>query len=420
MTDSRSLIPEDAAGRAAVKAAVKDQAEQLLAQRGGGLFPADMTPVQAVALAKLAVRYGLDPFAEELTIFQGKPYFGLKGTLRIANEHPMYRGFECRPGTDEERTAFRVGQTEHFWVATVYRKDRDYPIVNFGRAGGAGDRNALRDSFGPELARKRAVHRAHRDAFALPALGIEEAPASVDRMPAAPVDASDVWDIEDGDVVDGDVIDFDAIDFDAPPHEIRADQIKAIHAAATSLGWSEEVYRQALRDCFGFASSLELTENQASAFLEVMMAEEEAARAEQRRVRLPAGWLTAAMRRLAGEDRDDPPLSSPMPPAAEIPPEGAPVAASPSDSAAGGKPPDAGIRDADIPGSMALAQQRTIAQETKRLGYTDLQLAGFCAHRYGGRTLEQLSYAQAEDLANFLTNSQRRDPKPIGGKEAGR
>jgi hypothetical protein len=408
---TRSLMPIDAAAR---RALIREQADQMLAQRGAGLFPGEMTELQAIALGKLAVSYGLDPFAEELILFQGKPYLSIRGAERIANDHPQYRGFECRPGTAEERTAHRVGDEEHFWIATVYRADRDVPAVNFGRAGGPGDKNYLKTSHGPELARKRALHRALRDAFALPALGIEEAPSSADRAggpapsdpsPAVPSPEAEVWDIEDGEV----------IDFDASPPVIRGDQIRAIHAAATRIGWNDETYRQALHDCFGAASSKELSTNQASALLDVLIAEEDAAIAEQRRVRLPAGWLTQAMRRFAGEADDIPASISPMPPAAERPPEGAAMAPAPSASAAGGSP-----SDADMPGSMALAQHRQIAQEAKRLGYSDLQLAGFIAHRYAGRKMEELSYTQAEDLVSFLQNTQRRDPKPIGGKEAAR
>lgn len=272
---TRALAPVDHAAQQ--RALVKDQAEQMLAQRGaGGLFPRDMSELQAVALAKLAVAYRLDPFAEEIILYQAKPYLTLRGAERVANDHPQFDGMEVRPATDAERKAFRARDDEHLWVATVWRKDRRLPFVNYGRCGPS-DRNALKDAWGPELAMKRAKHRALRDAFSLPALGIDEAGHGRDSGPAAA-------EREVSDVIDGELV---TQRDERPP--LRSEQTKAIHAIVRGLRWTEMEYRELLRDCFGVDSSQDLSEAQAAALLETLKAQEDAlaeAQSDERRAEI--------------------------------------------------------------------------------------------------------------------------------------
>jgi hypothetical protein len=262
---------------------------------------------------------------------------------------------------------------------------------------------------------KRAKHRALRDAFSLPALGIEEVGGG---MPAAAIDGE----VEDDDLIAGELVAGDLTwpptERSAPPPTSQA-QSRAIHATVRELGWSDAQYREALTLCFAVTSSKDLTENQASAFLEALRAEQEAAQFEQRQVRLPRGWLIDAMRRLAGEDRaddggtaHDAELASAVMGVQPAEPGALPVEAA-------ALPPSLNA-DADVPGGIQLAQLRAIQAEAKRLGYSNLQLAGFVEHRYRGRKLDDLSYAQAEDLKTFLEKTPQAEPKAIGGKEVRR
>src|SRR4030095_12257328 len=104
----------------------------------GGLFPRVVAAVRAAALARLALAYGLDVLVgEEVLLYQGKPYLTVRGAMRIANRHPMFEGIECNPATAEERRNFRAGPAEHLWVARVWRRDRRFPVVGYGRGGTA-------------------------------------------------------------------------------------------------------------------------------------------------------------------------------------------------------------------------------------------------------------------------------------------
>lgn len=245
---------------------LKDTASIYMAHIGG-TFPRDMTQQQAGALARLALTYRLDPFGEEIILYQGRPYLTLRGAERIANDHVQYDGMEVRPATDPERQAFRARDEEHLWVATIWRKDRRLPFVNYGRCGPA-DRNALKDTWGPELAMKRAKHRALRDAFSLPALGIDEAAPGRQTGPAA-------VERELTDVIDGELVgrDLDRETGEIRP-EIRDDQKTAIHAVVRAIGWSNDEYRELLRAAFHVTSSLGLSEAQAAALLETLHAVE--------------------------------------------------------------------------------------------------------------------------------------------------
>lgn len=230
--------------------------QQLLKQRGG-LFPTDMTEGQAAILARLSLLYDLDPFSDDLMLLGGKPYLTLTGALRIANAHDQFDGLECSPATTEERTAFRCRDDEELWIARCYRRDRRVPSVGYGRASKT-EQNPVSRTFAPEMAQKRAKHRALRDAFSLPLAGNEDAPLVIDAEPQAEPEPL----------------------YSTPL--ITPDQTKAIHAIARSSGFDTEHYRDALRRMFGVDSSQELTQAQAQAAIEAFAAEAPAPTAEDR------------------------------------------------------------------------------------------------------------------------------------------
>lgn len=238
---SAMAVDDDLAGR---------EARKLLkhAAAGGGLFPRDLTEVQAVQLARLSIAYGLDPYAEELIIYQSKPYLTLKGALRLANQHRAFEGLECTPATDAERKAFRCRDEEHLWKATVWRSDRRVPVVNYGRAH-PGDGNPVSQKWAQEMAQKRAKHRALRDAFSMPLPGRE-----------ADEESPQHWEHR-GPVIEGEATELP---------EIRSDQIKAIHTIAGLLRWSDAEYRDVLAHTYRVSSSKDLTEGQAASFLEML------------------------------------------------------------------------------------------------------------------------------------------------------
>ncbi len=232
----------------------KARALQILeqARAGSPMFPKDLTPSQAGTLARITLRYGLDPLLNELTIYQGRPYLTIDGRERIANEHPAFNGMEIRPATDDERKGFRCAEDEHLWVCTVWRKDRQFPQVGYGRAGGRGDRNPVSRDFPQEMAQKRAKHRALRDAFSIPIPGHEE---MTDYRPQLLP--------EMGEVIDGEVVTID---------NPSTNQQKAmIHASIKQLGWTDDEYREVLHATFGVQSSMELAEGQAAAITEMLV-----------------------------------------------------------------------------------------------------------------------------------------------------
>lgn len=293
---------------------VKRQATFYLehAKAGSPAFARDLTPIQAAEMARVALAYGLDPLMGELTIYQGRLYVGIDGRTRKATEHPAYDGMELVPATEAERKAFRCGEDEFLWICRVWRKDRRFPFVGYGRAGGASDRNPVSKQYGQEMAQKRAKHRALRDAFSIPLPGQEEADNW--QPPAA---ESRAVDYATGEIIDGEVR-------EAAPPDPRTDQLAAIHVQVKSLGWSEAQYRALLRDAFGVESSKDLSEGQASALLESLAAigesesEVEALARVKERVDRMLGGRSAldALREVTSDDLEPEPTkpeSSPHP-----------------------------------------------------------------------------------------------------------
>lgn len=199
------------------------------------LFPGDLknNPDMALAVARVAVAYGLDPLMGELIPYQGKPYLTIDGRIRIADRHPAYDGYDIEPASEVERKALGAGSDQAVWKCTVYRKDRKRPTVAYGRAGGQADPNsAAKNTWTAEIAQKRAIHRALRAAFPAPIPGLEES--------------------------------------------LSPEQLRAIHAYDNDAGVTPEERSATLVDTFGVEHSNELTKDQASAYLDERVIEVDA------------------------------------------------------------------------------------------------------------------------------------------------
>lgn len=256
-----------------------DFAGQLMkhAAAGGPMFPKDLSQSQATIMARIAIAYGLDPIAGELTVYQGRMYLTIEGRVRVANSHPAFDGMECVPASDDERKAFRCGEDEHLWVCRVWRKDRRFPFVGYGRSAGKSDRNPVSRDYAQEMAQKRAKHRALRDAFSLPLPGREE------DNDDTPMNQTRRYEATDAQIIEGVVIDQEA------PEPITPEQIRGIHTIVGKLAWSEDEYRDVLRHTYQVDTSKDLTEGQAAAVLEMLHVLHEQGTAEPFLARIPKG-----------------------------------------------------------------------------------------------------------------------------------
>lgn len=270
--------------------AAKSLATTLIAHKGVGVFPQNMTDAQAVEMARVALAYSLDPFLAEIMLYQGNLYVTYRGRLRKAQEHPAFDGIEEPEAlNDAERKAFRVEDGELMFRCRVWRKDRRLPFVGYGRAGGSSDKNPI--SKAPagalDMAMERAKRRALTDAFALPLPNAEDADYRVETL--AP-DPSRIIDMTTGEI---------------QPSPIRPDQIKAIHAIATALKWPDSEYRQMLQDTFGVDTSKALSEADASAVIDLLAKEQAAAvdQAEREKHAAEAAALNAEVEAKGGARR---------------------------------------------------------------------------------------------------------------------
>ena len=208
---------------------------QEMADRILPMWQKECTPEQARNVARLALLYGLDPFADEIIPYRGRPYIGLAGRLRKAHESGKFQGIiDDRLATDEERRANGVNAADTLWYVSVKRADWIRPNGRFGRFKG-GETTVTGDP--PLMARNRALRRALKEAFpmSLPGVLEDEAVETVEREP------------ERVTVVE----------------MANQGQIAALHILKEKLGLSEEQYHQELRRFYCVGSSKELTTFQA-------------------------------------------------------------------------------------------------------------------------------------------------------------
>lgn len=277
----------------------------LYMSHAGGLFPKDMTPKQAGIMARLSLAYGLDPLADELLLFQGKPYLTIQGRTRKALDHPEYDGLECEPATEEERKAHRVADDEFFYIARVWRKDKRFPFPGYGRAGGRADKNPVSGQYGQEMAIKRAKSRALRDAFSMPLPDFEDQQNERTADTTRRYEVAPVIDAEA--IVLRDDVDTDTGEIAESGSDSHKGPIAKIHTLVSLMKWSDEEYRTLLREAFDVGSSTELPDGQATALCECLEsvlanAQEEGRRVETAEIVERMKGSAATFRSLDGDD----------------------------------------------------------------------------------------------------------------------
>lgn len=168
--------------------------EKMLQRMEGVKFPQDMTPVQREMLAEAAITYQLDPVMNELMLFQGNLFVSIDGRYRKAQETGNLAGVETRPATQEERTAWGIGDDDYFFRSEVYVKGVERAFVGWGRVRAVETKapaDPRKRGFRPletnpqRMAEKRAEAQALRKAFHIPlpsaeTIGEEAYPDAID------------------------------------------------------------------------------------------------------------------------------------------------------------------------------------------------------------------------------------------------
>lgn len=234
MVDRQLAIVKQANALEVPEEEVRTMATSVLA-----LFPKDATPEQARNVAKLAILYGLDPLADEIIPYRGKPYITIAGRLRKAHESGKFQGIiDDRPATEEEKRVHGVAAQDYFYYVSVKRSDWIRPNGRFGRFK-ATEPTVTGDPM--LMARKRALRRALTEAFNMPLPGLyqDEHVETMEREPEA-----------------GTVIEM-----------ANQGQITAIHALKAQLKMTDEQYRGELQRFYCVDSSTKLTTFQADDLL---------------------------------------------------------------------------------------------------------------------------------------------------------
>ena len=168
-------------------------------------FPQALQPAEVQLLATVAISYGLDPLMGELSIYQGRPYVGIDGRLRKAQETGRFAGIESRPATLAEREAWQIPDEDFFFRCEVYSKGVDRPFVGWGRVF---ERETHGKGFKPtetnpqRMAEKRAEAQALRKAFHIPLPSSEDIGAVDMELPPVPVGNCRVVDAQTGEVTE--------------------------------------------------------------------------------------------------------------------------------------------------------------------------------------------------------------------------
>jgi len=79
-----------------------------------------LVPDQIQSILAYASRYGLDAYRSHVVIYYGKPYVGLDGYLYHAGRSGKDYSLESRPMTTEELAQYKIGETDHAWIAKVH------------------------------------------------------------------------------------------------------------------------------------------------------------------------------------------------------------------------------------------------------------------------------------------------------------
>lgn len=137
---------------------------------------AALAPEVSRALERYAKQYGLDYYRGHVVLMYGQPYIGLDGYLYHANRSGIKYCLESRPMTTSELKQYKVGNTDHGWLATVNLIDTNEKFNGVGivtyeemTAKSPRDDTKLRSPVVAakpwQLAQKRAEWQAMRRAF---------------------------------------------------------------------------------------------------------------------------------------------------------------------------------------------------------------------------------------------------------------
>jgi len=131
---------------------------------------------KVAALMNYAYKYNLDPFRGHLVLMYGKPYITIDGYLFHARKSGRPYILRARPLTTQEEKQYKVGKSDHAWVAELTFTDTGTTVTGLGivtydemTAKSSRDDTKLRSPVVAahpwQLAQKRAEWQALRRAF---------------------------------------------------------------------------------------------------------------------------------------------------------------------------------------------------------------------------------------------------------------
>ena len=91
-----------------------------------------LLPEQVKALMDYAYKYHLDPARGHVVLMYGKPYFTIDGYLYHATQSGRSYSLRARPLTKEEEEQYKVGPTDHAWVAELTFTDTGSIFTGLG------------------------------------------------------------------------------------------------------------------------------------------------------------------------------------------------------------------------------------------------------------------------------------------------
>lgn len=266
MTNPKNPQLTDSQSQALV--VVSPEQVALEVQRIKPMFSADCNKEQLATLAQMAIAYGLDPVAGELTLYQGRAYVTIDGRLRLAHLNPNFEGFAVdRPATPQEYQLMRMEPEKNFlWYVELKRKDWANPVRAWGRVrltepptpppGQRTPYNPSKWESSPIaraephlLAQKRAQQRALRLAFPMPIPGAAESEEMVIAPPLMP------------EAVNGGI---------TVGERINKAQNKLIHVLLRQFKVDEAGYREVLRNRYGIEHTNELMEHEAEELIQAL------------------------------------------------------------------------------------------------------------------------------------------------------
>jgi len=114
------------------------QGKELLLQAFEGVPNKDLatgellTPEKVKALMDYARKYKMDPFRGHVCLMYGKPYFTIDGYLFHARQSGRPYTLKSRPLTTVKEKQYKVGKTDHAWLAELTFLDTGTTLTGLG------------------------------------------------------------------------------------------------------------------------------------------------------------------------------------------------------------------------------------------------------------------------------------------------